>query len=201
MPVLTAAALRKQIASGETAPLYALIGADEVEKSEVAAQFIDMVDEGLRAFNVDRLYGGEAKVDEVIDSANTLPMMVPRRVVVILEAEKLLIPKRESKAAEEEQERLEAFLNDPSPHSTVVFACGGLDMRRRIVKLLLKVAQVVDSGTIEDEADAERWLKARAARDKVTFEPAAARALVERAGLDVARLRAGFDRVVLYAMG
>jgi DNA polymerase III delta subunit len=201
VPAVTAAALRKQIASGDTAPLYVLIGADEIEKSEVAAQFIDMVDEGLRAFNVDRLYGGEAKVDEVVDSANTLPMMVPRRVVVILEAEKLLIPKRDSKAAEEEQERLEAFLDDPSPHATVVFVCGSLDMRRRIVKQLLKVGQVVDCGTIEDEADAERWLKARAARDKVTFEPAAARALIERAGLDVARLRAGFDRVVLYAMG
>jgi DNA polymerase-3 subunit delta len=201
MPLLTAAALRKQIASGDTAPLYALTGADEVEKSEVAAQFIEMVDEGLRAFNVDRLYGGEAKVDAVIDSANTLPMMVPRRVVVILEAEKLLIPKRESKAAEEEQERLEAFLDDPSPHATVVFVCGSLDMRRRIVKQLLKVGQVVDCGTIEDAADAERWLKARAARDRITFEPAAARALIERAGLDVARLRAGFDRVVLYTMG
>jgi DNA polymerase III delta subunit len=201
LPVVTAAALRKEIASGETAPLYALIGADEVEKSEVAAQFVAMVDEGLSAFNVDRLYGGEAKVDQVIDSANTLPMMVPRRVVIVHEAEKLLIPKRETKAAEEEQERLEAFLDDPSPHSTVVFVCGSLDMRRRIVKLLLKVGQVVDCGTIEDEADAERWLKARAARDKVTFEPAAARALIERAGLDVARLRAGFERVVLYALG
>ncbi len=201
MPVLTAAALRKQIASGDTAPLYALVGADEVEKSEVAAQFIEMVDEGLRAFNVDRLYGGDAKVDDVIDSANTLPMMVPRRVVVILEAEKLLVPKRESKAAEEEQQRLEAFLGDPSPHATVVFVCGGLDMRRRVVKLLLKQAQVVDCGTIEDQADAERWLKARATRDRVTFEPAASRALIDRAGLDVSRLRAGFDRVVLYAMG
>ena len=201
MPALTAAALRKQIASGETEPLYALVGADEVEKSAVAAQFIDMVDEGLRAFNVDRLYGGDAKIDEMIDSANTLPMMVPRRVVVVLEAEKLLIPKRESKAAEEEQERLEAFLADPSPHATVVFVCGALDMRRRIVKQLLKEAQVVDCGTIEDQADAERWLAARATRERVTFEPGAARALIERAGLDVTRLRAGFDRVVLYAMG
>jgi len=201
MPPLTAAALRKQIATGETDSLYALIGADEVEKSAVAAQFIDMVDEGLRAFNVDRLYGADAKVDEMIDSANTLPMMVPRRVVVILEAEKLLIPKRESRAAEEEQERLEAFLADPSPHATVVFVCGALDMRRRIVKQLLKEAQVVDCGTIEDQADAERWLAARATRERVTFAPGAARALIERAGLDVTRLRAGFDRVVMYAMG
>ena len=100
MPALTAAALRKQIASGETAPLYMLIGDDEVEKSAVAVEFFDMVDEGLRAFNVDRLYGGEAKIDDLVHATSTLPMMAPRRVVVILEAEKLLIPKRESKAAE-----------------------------------------------------------------------------------------------------
>jgi hypothetical protein len=40
-------------------------------------------------------------VDDLVDAAATLPMMAPRRVVLILEAEKLLIPKRESKAAEE----------------------------------------------------------------------------------------------------
>ena len=37
-------------------------------------------------------------------------MMASRRVVLVLEAEKLLIPKRESKAADEEQERLERFI-------------------------------------------------------------------------------------------
>ena len=49
MPPLSPAALRKQIASGETAPLYALIGEDDLEKSAVAGEFADMVDEGLRA--------------------------------------------------------------------------------------------------------------------------------------------------------
>jgi DNA polymerase-3 subunit delta len=127
--------------------------------------------------------------------------MAPRRVVVILEAEKLLVPKRESKAAEAAQERLEEFLKVPPPHATIIFVCGALDLRRRVVKLLLKEAHVVNSATIADPAEAERWVKARAVREGVTFEPAAARALVERAGLDIARLRAGFERVVLYAMG
>ena len=44
-------------------------------------------------------------------------------------------------------------------------------------------------------------MKNRAARELVTFEPAAARALVERAGQDIVRLRSAFDRVVLYALG
>jgi len=178
-----------------------LVGADELEKADVAAQFLELVDEGLRAFNVDRFYGGETNVDQVIDTANTMPMMVPRRVVVILEAEKLLIPKRESKAAEEELERLSAFIKSPSPQSTVVFVCGNLDRRRKISILLTKEAQVVDCGTIEGPDDAERWVNARAARERVTFAPGAAKALIDRAGLDIVRLRPAFDRVVLYALG
>jgi DNA polymerase-3 subunit delta len=201
MPSLTPGVLRKQIASGETAPLYVVVGADDLEKSAVANEFVEMVDEGLRAFNVERFYGAEARVDDLVDAASTLPMMVPRRVILVLEAEKLLVPRRESKAAEAELERLEAFIKAPPSHSTVVFLCGALDMRRRAVKLLMKEGQLVNCGSIDSELDAERWIKARAARDKVTFDSAAVRALVERAGLDLVRLRAGFDRVVLYTMG
>ena len=201
MPAVSAAVVRKQIAAGELATLYALVGADDIEKSELAAQMVEAIDEGFRAFNVDHLYGGETTPDAVMDAANTLPMMLPRRLIVVHEAEKLLAPKRDTKAAEAAQERLERFLKAPPPQATLVFICGPLDQRRRAVKILLNEAQVVDCGTIADAADADRWLKARAARETVNLEPAAARLLIERAGLDVARLRAAFERVVLYAMG
>lgn len=201
MPALSPAALHKQIAAGATGPLYALIGEDDAEKSAVASEFLEMIDEGLRPFNVDRLYGGDIRMDDVLDAVGTLPMMAPRRLVILLEAEKLLIPKRESKAADEDQERLERYLASPFDHATVVFVCGALDLRRRAVKSLLSRAQVVDCGTIEDSADAERWVTARAARDKIPLDAAAARALVERAGPDIARLRAGLQRLALYSMG
>lgn len=201
MPQLTPAALRKQIASGALEPLYVLVGEDDAEKSAVAAEFADVIDEGLRAFNVDRLYGGEAKVDDLIQASATLPMMASRRIVLILEAEKLLIPKRESKAAEEDQERLEAFLEHPPGHATVVFVCGPLDARRRVVKLLIKQSNVVDCGTIGDDADAERWVKTRAAKIGAPLDAGAVRALVHRAGTDIVRLRSGLERVALYALG
>jgi DNA polymerase III subunit delta len=201
MPALSPAALRKQLASGDIGPLYVLVGDDDAEKSSVAAEFTDTVDEGLRAFNVDRFYGGDVRMDDVLDAANTLPMMAPRRLVVILEAEKLLVPKRESEAAQEALERLEAFLKAPSPAATVVFVCGALDLRRRVVKLLIRESQVVNTGSIEDAAGAELWVKTRAARDRVNLDPGAVRALVQRAGLDIVRLRAGLERVALYAIG
>lgn len=201
MPPLTPAALRTQIASQQTDPLYMLVGDDDVEKSAVAHEFADMVDEGLQAFNVDRLYGGEMKVDDLVDAAATLPMMAPRRLVIVLEAEKLLIPKRDSKAAELELEQLEAFVQEPPPHATVVFVCGPLDLRRRAVKLLTKRAHVVDCGSIGDEAEAERWVKARAVKVGAEMDAGAVRALVQRTGLDIARLRAGLERLALYALG
>jgi DNA polymerase-3 subunit delta len=180
-----------------------LAGADDTEKSAVATEFTEMVDEGLRAFNVDRLYGGEITSDDVFNAAATLPMMAPRRIVIVHDAERLLIPKREGKAADAEQERLEAFVKAPPRHATVVFVCAALDQRRRLIKLLMKEAQVVDCGTIEDkdEEGAKRWVRARAERDNVPLDAAAINALVDRAGTDVVRLRSGLERVALYALG
>jgi DNA polymerase-3 subunit delta len=202
MPALTTAALRKQIAAAETGPLYMLVGGDDVENSAVAGEFVEMVDEGLRAFNVDRLYGGDIKVDDLTDAAATLPMMAPRRIVIVLEAERLFIPKREGKAADAEQERLAAFIRKPPDHATVVFVFTSQpDKRRRAIKQLRDTAAEVDCGSIADSADAERWVKARAARDKAPLDANAVRALVERVGLDIVKLRTGLERVALYGYG
>jgi DNA polymerase-3 subunit delta len=201
VPRLTTAALRKQIASGDTDRLYLLIGDDEAEKTAVAAEFADMIDEDLRPFNLERLYGGEIRVRDLAEAAATLPMMAPRRLVTVVEAEKLLIPRRDSKAMEEEQERLEAFLQSSPGHATIVFVCGALDLRFRLVKRLVDEAQVVDCGTISDAEDAQRWVKARAARERIPVDAVAVRTLVERAGRDIVALRAGLERLSLYALG
>lgn len=201
MAVVTLAALRSSLAAGAPQRLYLLVGADDTEKAAVAAEIVDVVEPGLQAFNVDRIRGAEATVDDLITAGTMLPMMVERRVVVVFDAERLLIPKREGKAADADLERLEAFLQDIPSTTTLVLVTGPLDQRRRVVKWLMKEAAVVDCGTIVDEADAERWVRARATRDHVPLDAGAVRALVERAGLDLVRLRSGLERVALYALG
>jgi len=213
VPIIARQVLRQQIASGDTAPLYVLEGDDEDQKSAVVAQFVEMVDEGIRAFNVDHIFAGEQKaVDRLLDASATLPMMAPRRIVIVHNAERLLIPKREGEAAEAEQERLETFVSHPPAHATVVFASAGLDRRRRLIKLLDREAQWVKCGSLVAEAEATAWLKARAEREKVPLDASAVRALIERSRVeggrdnpgphvDLVRLRTGFDRVALYAMG
>ena len=209
MPVATPAAVRKQIAAGAPDPLYLIQGEDEVEKGALAGEFVELVDEGLRAFNVERIHAGDLTtgdrladgVASIIDAARTLPMMSPRRLVIVLQAEVLLAPKRESDAGVRALERFEDFLKKPEPQTTLVLVAGTLDKRSRMFKLLAKQATLVECGVIEDQADAERWVRSRVSAGGAEIEPAAARFLAERAGADVRRLRGEVDRLLLYALG
>src|SRR6266508_899788 len=209
MPILTPAAVRKMIAAGTVDPIYLLQGEDDIEKAALAADFADLVDEGLRAFNEDRFHAGDFTTGEkladgvgaLIAAVRTLPMMAPRRVVTVLHAENLFIPKRESEAAARALDQIEALLKQPETQTTLVFVAASIDKRSRIYKLLQKHATIVECGAIEDVADAERWVRTRAAAAAAEIEPAAARMIAERAGPDVKRLRADVDRLLLYALG
>ena len=209
MAALTPSAVIKQIESGNPDQIYLVQGEDEIEKSALAARFADLVDEGLHAFNVERLHAGDLTtgdrladgVASLIAAARTLPMMAPRRIVTVLQAETLLMPKRESEAALRALDQLEAFIKQPERQTVVVFVAATVDKRGRMYKLLQKHATIVECGVLLDQADAERWVRTRVAAAGAELDPTAARLMAQRAGTDVKRLRADVDRLLLYALG
>ena len=209
MPSLTPSAVIKQIESEQPDPIYLIQGEDEIEKSALAAKFADLVDEGLHAFNVERIHVGDLTtgdkladgVASLIATVRTLPMMAPRRVVIVHQAETLLMPKRESDAATRALDELEALFKQPEPQTALVFVAANVDKRGRMYKLFQKHATIVECGALVDQADAERWARNRIAAAGAALEPAAARLLAQRAGTDVRRLRADVDRLLLYALG
>ena len=209
MAASSTSAVRKQIADGAPDPVYLLVGEDEVEKSALAAEFADLVEEGLRAFNVERIHAGDFTtgdkllegVGAIVAAARTLPMMAPRRVVAVLQAEALLAPKRESEAAARAMEQLEELLARPEATTTLVFAATAVDRRGRIFKKLQQQATIVECGVVADLGDAERWVRTRVAAAGAAIEPAAARLVAQRAGVDVRRLRADVDRLLLFTLG
>jgi DNA polymerase III delta subunit len=186
-----------------------ILGEDEVEKSGLASEFAELVDEGLRAFNVERIHAGDLTTGDrladgvagLVAAVRTLPMMVPRRVVIVLQVETLLAPKRESEGATRALEQFEELVKRPEPQTTLVLIATSVDKRGRMFKLLQKSATVVECGALEDLADAERWVRTRVAAASVSIEPAAARLIAQRAGTDVKRLRADVDRLLLYTLG
>ena len=187
MPTLTPDALKKHIEKGSLAPVYVLAGDDETGKSGVITSLVDSVEAELRAFNVERLYAAEAAVTigSVLDAARTLPWMAPRRLVVVMQAEKLFAARGGDEEESGGVEDFERYLADPVPSTLLVLVVPALDKRLNLTKVLYRLATVVEFGGTADGRDVESWIKSRAAEAGVTVEPAAIRAFVARTAGDV----------------
>ena len=147
----------------------------------------------------DRLAAG---VSSLVAAARTLPMMSPWRVVVVLQAELMLVPRRESEAATRAVQELETYLQSPERQTVLVLVATAVDRRSRLYKLLTQ------TGDARGLRSARRSGRRRAvgsgeggARSASAIEPAAVRLLAVRAGTDLKRLRGDVDRLLLYALG
>ena len=224
MSTLTPQAVRKQLAARKADPIYLIVGDDEAEMSRLTADISALVEDELRAFNLERIYANEKSVTAaaIAESARTFPMMGDRRVVVVLRAERLLKPKRRGKVEDEEAfdedeapgdvDALETYLKAPEPSTTLVFVAVDVDRSRRLYKTMQKHATIVECWGLKGAKDARLDLRqvARTAealvRQAVTdagqqIEPAAARLIAERAGTDIATLRGDLDRLLLFTAG
>jgi len=196
---ITPSAAVEQIRAGSPDAVYLVVGDDEHEKLALASEFDELVEADLRAFNVGRFHGGDASLGVILDAARTLPMMVPRRLVVVTHAERVLEPSRESPAAVRDAESLLEFVRHPPDHVVVVLVAANLDARRKLTKGLLAATTVVQCGVLDTVEDAQRWVRATVAASGAKISPAAVRALGQRVGPDLGRLRGEVERLILFA--
>ena len=201
MPLASPADVRKQIASGKVGAIYVLIGPDDTAKIALAGEFLELIEPDLRAFNSDRLYGGETTGADVVDAARTLPMMAPRRVVLLVHADRLLNPKKESDASTRDLELLEEYIKAPVDTCCLVMVAESVDKRRSLTKQLLAKAAVVELAGPSDPAEAARWVKDFVTKGGMSIDPRAARVAADRVGPDISRLRSDVERLMLYAAG
>jgi len=202
LPALSQADVRKQIAAGKVGPLYLLVGPDDTGRMALAAEFLELVEADLRPFNVDRLYGGETSAAKVVDAARTLPMMVPRRVVLLVHAERLLNPKKDlKKDVEADLQFLEDYFRAPVDTCCLVLVADSIDKRRSLARQLVSKATVVECSGPGDVVEAAKWVKERVAKEGMAIDARAARLVADRIWPDVSRLRSDVERLILYAAG
>ncbi len=213
MPVVPASTVRRQVAQQKPDPVYLIVGDDDAEMSRLSAEISGLVEDELRVFNSERFYAGErgATPAAIVEAARTLPMMADRRVVTVLRAEKMLKPRRRSKAAVEEApddgeaetptelDVLEAYVRESrSPQTTLVMVASDVDRTRKLYKTLQKQSthcRVLGTAGCAGRTrrlarsgarPAEQMVKQAAGGAGQQIEPAAARLVAERAGTDIA---------------
>lgn len=220
MPPATPQSIRKQIAARTLDPVYLIVGDDDAEVTRLANELSSVVEDELRAFNLDRLYAGEknATPEAIVQAARTLPMMGDRRVVLVMRAERILKPKRKGTDGDGEEggsstDALESYVKSPESLTTLVFAAADVDRVRRLYKALLKHATIVECWGLKGGRDtkgldlrqvarqAEALVKQAVAEAGQQIDPAAARLVAARAGADISTLRGDLERLLLFAAG
>ena len=222
MAAVSLSAVRKQIADRQPQPVYLLLGDDDALMASVTGELSSLIDDELRAFNLERLYATDKDVTPtaIVEAARTLPMLGDRRLVVVLRAEKILKPKRRGKAAEEDDtggedeeppsdlDALEAYVKHPEPSTTLVLVAADADRQRKVFKALLKHATILECWGLRAAPDPRAALRAaeQIVRDAVgdagqQIDAPALKLVAARAGMDIAQLRGDLDRLLLYTAG
>jgi DNA polymerase-3 subunit delta len=226
VPAIDLVTLKKHVADRRLAPVYVLVGEDVKLVDRMVDALEGTIDPADRPFAVDRVYAGEASGSPVniVSSAQILPMLGDRRLVIVHRAERLLKPKRAGKAAEEVDEGeaeepaadapdvapLEDYLDRPADHTVLVFVAVDMDRSRRLTKKLIAKATIVEFGGLAADVAAARregrrtvqeWLQEELTRSGRAIEPEAARLLVTRAGHDITKLRGDVERLLLFTEG
>lgn len=226
MPAATPANVRAQLKNGTPAPIYLIIGDDEAEMSRLTAGITSLVEDELRAFNVDRVYASDKPVTpaSIAESARMIPMMADRRVVIVLRAERILKPKKRGGAKVEEEDAgdqevesgldtsaLEDYAKNPEPQTVLVFVAADVDKTRRLYKALQKTATIVGCWGLKPDKEskdlrhaarmAEQMVRQAASEAGQQIEPAAVKLVADRAGADIVQLRGDLERLLLYTAG
>ncbi len=220
MPTVDQQHVRHALGTDRAAPLYLLVGDDASGKAPLVKAFEESVDAGLRPFNFDRFYADEAatRVVDIVAAARTLPMMAPRRVVVVLRAEALFRSRArgEDEAGDESTalKALEEYVASPSPETSLVFVASDVNRTLRLTKLLLKQADVVEfwglkadreargAGAVKDALVRGAVFVAETLQEAgLAIDKPAIGALLEHAGTDIAVLRNTVDQLANYGRG
>jgi DNA polymerase III subunit delta len=191
-----------RLEKGKPVPAFLLLGGEAYLRELCRAQLTEhYVPESARAWAVSRYSADRGEVQAALEQAQTLPMLSPRQVVFLEEAESI-----ESMAEAKREEALDllsAYLSDPASFTVLVIEAAALDQRMKLAKLLTQHALVVQVGLGENPdtrlAAAAQLAKNLVEEAGVKFEKGAAEDLAESVGADLQRLKTEIEKLSTFA--
>lgn len=183
---MTFDAILTELKSAKYRPVYFLTG-EEPYFIDVITDYIveHALQESEKAFNQTILYGKDSDMANIIASARRYPMMAPRQLIVVKEAQQL-----------RNLEGLEKYLAAPMPSSVLVLAYKykKIDKRTKLAKLLAEKCVFFESEKIREDKVAV-WIKNLVGADGYQIEGKAASLLVDYLGNDLPRITNEIDKL------
>ena len=175
-------------------PIY-LIGGEESSLTEKWVQSLreQVFYDGGEDFNLDRIDARTVTdIEQITQAARTLPMLSPKRLVLVNHAESIL------SFAKDRVKPLLSYIDDPDPSTVLVFhSRSKLGKAGALIKALRSKACVVEFNALR-EREVLPWLKNEAKLKRVQLDHDAAVLLVDCLSTDLQGLTDALNRLALF---
>lgn len=195
MPSSSPDKLLDKLSQGKPVAAIVLQGTDSYLREMCRSRIVSAyVPDGVRDWAIARVSAREAGWDEILQRAQTLPMLAPVQVLFVEDAES--VERLGDKAREQVVALVEEYLSSPAPFTVLVLEAASLDGRQRFSKMLGEKAIVVEL-TIGGES--APMLASQIAKDLgVEIDRDAAAFLVDILNSEPARMRIELEKLASY---
>ena len=188
--------LSSEIAAGTIRPAYLLAGEEPLLRDDALATIQEAVlADGPSDFNLDRLTGESATPASLRDAVAALPMLSPRRLVVLRD------PEGRRGSAEELTDAIAEVVPELAGQAQTVFVVTAekADRRLRWVKAFAEPAASVDCSPPKPGRTLTSFVRAEAKRQGLSLERGVAELLANRVGPQLLLLRQEIAKAALVA--
>lgn len=193
---MTPDALVEELAGGRLRPAYLLAGDEPLLREQGLAAIREAtLGDAANDFDLDRLEGERTKAGALLDALRALPVLAPRRLVVLREPEPR---RRKADALLEALAAAVPALEDP-PQSVLVVVAARIDKRSRWVRAFGEPAALVVCDPPKGNRAVAAFVAAEARRAGIELGSGAAQALAEAIGPQLLRLRHELEKASLLA--
>lgn len=186
--MLTYDAIMHDLKAGNFAPIYVLMGDESYYIDKVSNYILEhALTPDQQAFDQTVVFGADVSAPQVADLAMQYPMMAPRKVIVVKEAQGM-----------RSIEKLEKYAENPQPR-TVLVVCyknGTINRRTKFMAAVEKVGVVFESKKLKDwqlSGHVQKYLAAQ----QVTIDEKSASMIADSIGADLNRLYSELDKLLI----
>jgi DNA polymerase-3 subunit delta len=187
----------RDIGKGNVSPVYVCYGSESYLLREFIGYLTQkLVEPEYREFAVSKYDLTETSLDVVLDDAQTLPFMAPKKLIVAENAT-FFTGAKESGKVQHQPEKLLEYMKAPPEFSVVAFTVDAekLDERKKIVKSLKEVTIPFLPMNAESLL---QWVNKQAERRSFSFAEGAADQLILYTGGGLQTLAAEIEKLSLY---
>jgi len=179
--------------------LYVAWGTESMILEEVTRTFINrMKDNNEDDMNISHFNLTETSIDDVIYEAESYPFFGEKKLIIV-HSSYILTGKQVSSSVNHSLELLETYITNPSDFSIVVFLApyDKLDKRKKVTKLLLKHAEVIEATPASDH-DTATYLKTYAKEEGYHLSRESLALLMQLTDRQLTKGKKELEKLMLY---